>query len=408
MMINERIANVSIDDNEPPKIVGVINISPESFYRESVVTTQSDKLITHIEKMIHDGVDIIDVGAASTAPPNKYPWTKYVSEEEERARIVTFLKNIRPQVTLPISIDTQRASVADEALNLGADIINDVSGLKHDSKMAKVIAQYDAYTFLMATNKKPGDVHSIYESYYALKSSIDIAKRAGIDPKKIVIDPGIGFGKSTKEDLELIAKLKILRLLKKPILVGISRKAFIGDILSLPNPKDRLYGSLAATAIAVLNSAHLIRTHDILPTKQVVILAHRLKEVNHIDSDRVEFIDFGEDLDAIKFILKEINVQQEIVPSLASKGIFLRILLRDVPVPESLIIKQEMLSVGGDAAYHFETIDFDIDKTDLLIMGTLNQVRRMNKKIKKMHFGTLTNIANRIDDLLSNFSGDDK
>ncbi|MCD6484369.1 MAG: dihydropteroate synthase [Candidatus Odinarchaeota archaeon] len=405
-MINERIGNISVGDNEPPKIVGVINISPESFYKDSVITAQSDNLINYVEKMIQDGVDIIDVGAASTAPPNKYPWAKYVSEAEELERITTFLKNVRSQFDLLISIDTQRASVAEKALTLGANIINDVSGLKHDPKMAQIIAQYDAYAFLMATNKKPGDVHSIYESYYALKKSIEIACAAGVNPKKIVVDPGIGFGKSTEEDLELIGKLRILKLLRKPILVGISRKAFIGDILSLPNPKDRLFGSLAATAVAVLNSAHLIRTHDVLPTKQVVTVAYRLKKVSQIESDRVEFIDFGENLDIIEFILSEINVQKEIMSSLATKGVFLRILLRDVPVPEALIIKQEMLAVGGDAAYHYETIDFDIEKTDLLIMGTLYQVKRMKNKIKKMHFGSLNNIATRIDDLLNKFSGD--
>jgi len=405
-MINERIGNISVGDNEPPKIVGVINISPESFYKDSVITAQSDNLINYVEKMIQDGVDIIDVGAASTAPPNKYPWAKYVSEAEELERITTFLKNVRAQFDLLISIDTQRASVAEKALTLGANIINDVSGLKHDPKMAQIIAQYDAYAFLMATNKKPGDVHSIYESYYALKKSIEIACAAGVNPKKIVVDPGIGFGKSTEEDLELIGKLRILKLLRKPILVGISRKAFIGDILSLPNPKDRLFGSLAATAVAVLNSAHLIRTHDVLPTKQVVTVAYRLKRVSQIESDRVEFIDFGENLDIIEFILSEINVQKEIISSLATKGVFLRILLRDVPVPEALIIKQEMLAVGGDAAYHYETIDFDIEKTDLLIMGTLYQVKRMKNKIKKMHFGSLNNIATRIDDLLNKFSGD--
>ena len=405
-MINERIANIPVGDNEPPKIVGVINISPESFYRDSVITVQSDNLINYIEKMVQDGVDIIDVGAASTAPPNKYPWAKYVSEAEELERITTFLKNVRSQFDLPISIDTQRASVAEKALNLGANIINDVSGLKHDSKMAQIIAQYDAYTFLMATNKRPGDVHSIYESYYALKKSIEIAYDAGVDPKKIVVDPGIGFGKSTEEDLELIGKLKILKLLQKPILVGISRKAFIGDLLSLPNPKDRLFGSLAATAVAVLNSAHLIRTHDVSPTKQVVTVAYRLKRVTQIESDRVEFIDFGENLDIIEFILSEINVQKEIISPLATKAVFLRILLRDVPVPEALIIKQEMLAAGGDAAYHYETIDFDIDKTDLLIMGTLYQVKRMKNKIKKMNFGNLNDVATRIDDLLNKFSGD--
>ena len=405
-MINERISKLSVGDTYPPKLVGVINLSPESFYRESVVSAKSDNIISYIEKMIRDGADIIDVGAASTAPPNKYPWARYVTEAEEIERITTFLKNVRTQITSPISVDTQRASVAKKALELGADIINDVSGLKSDSDMAKVIAQYDAYTFLMATNKKPGDVHSIYESYYALKESINIAQSAGINPKKIVVDPGIGFGKSTKEDLGLISNLKILRLLKKPILIGISRKAFIGDLLSLPNPKDRLYGSLAATAIAVLNSAHLIRTHDILPTKHVVTVAYQLKKTIQVDADSLEFIDFGERLDTIEFILNEINVQKEIIPALAKKGVFLRILLRDVNVPDALIIKQEMLAAGGDAAYHYETIDFDIEKTNLLIMGTLYQVKKMKNKIKKMHFGNLDDIATRIEELLNQFSGD--
>ena len=245
-------------------IVGVLNLSPESFYGGSVIRGSAQAL-RQARRMLSDGADIIDVGAMSTAPG-----VKPISAAAERRRLLPVVKALVKGVNAPISVDTQRAAVAEAALEAGAEIVNDVSGLKADQKMAEVVARAGCSAILMAAKEKPGDAKRIGDVRAVLQESLRICRRHGIDARKIVIDPGIGFGKGAEWDLHILANLRRLAALKRPVCIAVSRKAFIGKILGLPNPKDRHLGSLAATAIAVQNGAAVVRTHDPKETAQLV------------------------------------------------------------------------------------------------------------------------------------------
>lgn len=232
--------------------------------------------------MEQDGADFVDVGGMSTAP---YLST-VVSEKEETRRIVEAIKQIQRVSNLPISVDTCRANVAKEALELGVDIINDVSGLKYDKKMSQVVAKYEPSLVVCAyspvqTSGDPVQTKSL------LGQSLSIAKSAGISKDRIAIDPAIGFfrrsgknpfytkirGDWLKRDLQVLQNLSSLKKLNLPILVSVSNKSFLGKILDKKNPADRIYGSIAAEAIAVLNGANIIRTHNVKETKDAVLVA---------------------------------------------------------------------------------------------------------------------------------------
>ncbi len=279
MPVKLRIKSVKIGDGEPTCIMGVVNCSPESFYPPSVKLTPRD-LAKYTLNLVEDGVDIIDVGAASTAPPSLYPAAKYISEEEELNRIESAIPIIRDCTSLPISVDTMRARVAERALRLGADIINDVSGLKKDKKMLKVISDYSPYLILMASMKEAGDVNSINEMVLSLKESLKLAVEARADKSKIIIDPGFGFGKSADLNIRILKNIRTLKVFRKPILVGLSRKAFIKKIIGSDQDADILTGSLIATTIAVLKGAHIIRVHDV---KEAKILSKFISKYNLID-----------------------------------------------------------------------------------------------------------------------------
>ncbi len=271
--INTQILNLNIGDSYPIRTMGIINLSKESFYKGSVVT--QDKLINTAKLMEDEGAEFLDIGARSTAPG-----VEAISIKEEEDRLIPALRKILDITNCLISIDTQYASIAEKALSLGAHLINDISGFRTDSKIVKVISDYNCPVILMATKKVPGDCHTIHEIINELKKSIDIAKNNGIDENKIIIDPGIGRWVNTKTyefNLQIIKSLEALRTLKKIILVGISRKSFIGDVLNIPDPSNRLNGSLAATVIAVYNGAHIIRTHDVKAQIEMVKMAKSLR-----------------------------------------------------------------------------------------------------------------------------------
>ena len=271
MMNRAELGGLEVGDGCPVAIIGVLNLSPESFYGGSVIRGAGQAL-RQAKLMLQDGADIIDVGAMSTAPG-----IKPISAEAERRRLLPVVRAIVKGVNAPISVDTQRASVAEAALEARARIINDVSGFKADKKMAEVVARAGCSAILMAAKEKPGDAKKIGDVRAVLQESLHICRRHGIDTRKIVIDPGIGFGKGAEWNLHILANLRRLAALKRPICIAVSRKAFIGKILGLPNPKDRLLGSLAATAIAVQNGATVIRTHDPKETAHVVRVAEAIR-----------------------------------------------------------------------------------------------------------------------------------
>ena len=270
-MSKAELGGIEVGDGCRVAIVGVLNLSPESFYAGSVIRG-SGRALRQAERMLSDGADIIDVGGMSTAPN-----VKPISSSLEKKRLLPVIKALVKEINAPISVDTQRAAVAEAALGAGAKIVNDVSGLKADKEMAEVVARAGCSAILMAAKEKPGDANRIGNVRTVLQESLRICERHGIDARKIVIDPGIGFGKGAEWDLHILANLRLLAAIKRPICIAVSRKAFIGKILGLPNPKDRLLGSLAATAIAVQNGAAVVRTHDPKETAQVVRAAEAIR-----------------------------------------------------------------------------------------------------------------------------------
>ena len=255
-----RLGSVSVGDNKPVAIMGIINLDPHSFYQNSYYAS-SKEVLSAVERMVDENVDMLDIGGVSTAPGSPIP-----PIEIEKKRVIGIIQSITKNWDVPVSIDTYRASVAQVALKKGATIVNDVSGLKFDPNMAKIIQDAGASCVLMATKNRPGDRTTSTQVISALRRSLHIAQTAGIPSNLIVVDPGLGFGKPFQNDLELIRDLRKIRILKRPILLGVSRKSFIGKVLGYPSPQERLFGTLAAVTIAILEGAHVIRAHDIRAT----------------------------------------------------------------------------------------------------------------------------------------------
>jgi dihydropteroate synthase len=239
-------------------IMGILNITPDSF-SDGGRFNQLDAALHHLETMINDGADIIDMGAESTRP---YGSTE-ISADEELNRLVPVLEKVLQYSSVPVSIDTYKPIVAREALRIGAHIINDIWGLQYDAEMAKVIAEYDAPVVVMH-NRTGSDYDKdiMSEICHFLRNSIDIAVRAGIDPQKIIVDPGIGFGKTPNHNLTVMSRLEELRSLGYPLLLGTSRKRFIGEVLGTP-VDDRIEGTSATVALGIAKGANIIRVHDV-------------------------------------------------------------------------------------------------------------------------------------------------
>ena len=270
------LGDKQLDLEKKVAIMGILNLTPDSFY-DGGRYNEKKKALIRVEKMISDGADLIDIGGESTRPRA----TK-VSTEEELRRVIPIIGKIKELFEIPISVDTYKAQIAQEAIEAGADMINDIGGLKFDSKMKQVVAKYKVSLVLMHMKGTPGDMQNSpqYDSLLGeivsyLCESILTAKEAGIDEEKIVVDPGIGFGKSTHHNLEIINKLSELKNLGRPILIGVSRKSFIGNVLDLPL-QERLEGSLAATCLAVANGARIVRTHDVKETRRTISLTQAI------------------------------------------------------------------------------------------------------------------------------------
>ena len=278
-----KLGNVGVGGSNPVRIMGILNTSPESFYKKSISTTRQ-RIVNAVHRMEDEGADFIDVGGMSTAP---YLSTM-VSEKTEANRIVNAVKIIQQTTNLPISVDTCRSAVAKEALELGVNIINDVTGLKYDPDMLKIIERYSPSLILCAYSKKIITGNQLLETKQLLKKSLEMAKSAKIPKTKIVLDPAIGFfrkkGKNSfftkinsnwaKRDLLILENLRSIKL-NMPLLVSVSNKSFIGEILKKENPSDRLAGSLAAEVVCVLNGANIIRTHNVAETKEAIITAQK-------------------------------------------------------------------------------------------------------------------------------------
>jgi len=266
--------------------MGILNTSPESFYKKSINTTRM-KIRNSVIQMENDGADIIDVGGMSTAP---YLSTT-VSEKVESERILNAIKIIRDSTNLPISVDTCRSSVAKNALENDVEIINDISGLKYDKKMEDVISKFQPSLILCAYDSKTIFGNTVNSTKKLLNDSLKIVKKCNISEKKVVLDPAIGFFRKTgkgkfftkiktdwvKRDLSIIKNLNSIKM-NYPILISVSNKSLIGNLLEKENPSERLFGSITAEAICVLNGADLIRTHNVLATKDAITIASKLSK----------------------------------------------------------------------------------------------------------------------------------
>ncbi|EDP73775.1 dihydropteroate synthase [Hydrogenivirga sp. 128-5-R1-1] len=268
-------------------VMGILNLTPDSFSDGGIYYKNLERAVERVSQMLDEGADIIDIGGESTRPG-----AEPVPLEEEMERVIPVIQVIRKQLgnNFLISIDTYKAKVAEEALKEGADIVNDISGMSFDINMANVIAKYDCPVIVNHTKGRPENMQKdvyyddvIAEIYQFLDQQIKFGIKKGVRKDRFIIDPGIGFGKKVEHNVEIIKRLQELKILGFPILVGISRKSFIGIILKnlLGKgeylPKDRLYGGLGATAVAVLNGAHIIRTHDVKETVEFLTLLDTIR-----------------------------------------------------------------------------------------------------------------------------------
>ncbi|MFH1054685.1 MAG: dihydropteroate synthase [Candidatus Altiarchaeota archaeon] len=255
-------------------IMGVLNVTPDSFSRDGIYA-DTDQALEHAKRMVKEGADIIDVGGESSRPGSEP-----ISVEQELERVWPVISQLLAEADVPISIDTYKPEVARVCLKMGAHMVNDITGLA-DRRMMDTVAQYGVPAVIMHMKGSPksmqqepkyGDVVNEVKAY--LKERADAAKKAGI--KDVIIDPGIGFGKTTEHNLQLIKRLAEFKTLGCPVLIGPSRKSFIGDVTGLP-VNERLEGTLAAVAVSIMNGANIVRVHDVLQVKRAAQVADAIR-----------------------------------------------------------------------------------------------------------------------------------
>lgn len=278
--------NISLADNNDKLnsktlIMGILNVTPDSFYDGGKYNTIKQALI-HTEQMISEGADIIDVGGESTRPGSNS-----VSQKEELRRVIPIIDAINKNFVIPVSIDTTKSMVARQALDSGATIVNDISGLRFDPALADIVSKYEAQIILCHTSSRPVDMQkkTLYENivediYNYLENSIKISGDCGILSDNISIDPGFGFGKTANHNLLLLKSLSKFKKLDKKVVVGTSMKSFIGKILQSDDIEQRILGTFATIVISILNGADIVRVHDVKKMKVAVQIADSVRNVN--------------------------------------------------------------------------------------------------------------------------------
>ena len=264
-----RIGNREFDVKNKTYIMGILNVTPDSF-SDGGSFYDVDSAVRHAGDMIEKGAHILDIGGESTRPGHTQ-----ISEEEEIARIIPIIKAIKATYDIPVSVDTYKSKVAEAAILAGADLINDIWGLKYDGTMAEVIARYDIPCCLMHNRRDTDYQNFMAEVLSDLKESVNIAKQAGIPDDKIILDPGVGFAKNYEQNLEVIARVGELKALGYPVLLGTSRKSVIGLTLDLP-VEERLEGTLVTTVMAVEQGISFVRVHDVQENARAIRMAERI------------------------------------------------------------------------------------------------------------------------------------
>ena len=268
--------DTDIDLSRRALIMGILNVTPDSF-SDGRRFLNPDQAIRHAKEMVEAGADLIDVGGESTRPGSEP-----VSSEEELRRVIPVIERLSREISVPISIDTYKAEVARFALQAGACWVNDISALRFDPKMADLIAETQAPVILMHMKGTPKDMQqdpryesAVDEICLFLKERIEFAVSAGIQRKQIIIDPGIGFGKRMQDNLAIMAGLERFKSLGRPIMLGTSRKSFIGRVLGLPL-EERLEGTAATLAIGLMKGARIFRVHDVSHAVRVIRMAEAI------------------------------------------------------------------------------------------------------------------------------------
>lgn len=271
-------ANFTLDFDKKTYIMGILNVTPDSF-SDGGVFFDKKKAIERAFRLVEEGADIIDVGGESTRPGSEP-----VSAQEEIRRTIPVIEAIASKVKVPVSIDTYKSEVARRALDAGASIVNDISGLRFDPDMPKVVAEYGVPVIIMHIKGRPKDMQQnpAYEALIPeimdyLRISMRLAEKFGISREMIIIDPGIGFGKTFEHNLQIIKNLKEFTKLGRPIAIGVSRKAFIGKILGDVPPSERLEGTAAAVAVSIFNGANIVRVHDVKEIAKVAKVTDSIK-----------------------------------------------------------------------------------------------------------------------------------
>ncbi len=256
--------------------MGIINVTPDSFSRDGLLrskTSSTEHVVDFALKLIKFGADILDVGGESSRPG-----ADPISEKEESQRIIPTLKELAKKVSIPISVDTYKPLVAEKALDAGASVINNIMGIKENKKLLRIIAKYKAGIVLMHLKGSPKTMQKkisyknvVKEIILELKIAIEICLENGIKSDRIIVDPGIGFGKTLEHNITILGNLKSFEILDQPLLIGTSRKSFIGKVLN-KDVDDRLIGSITSACLGAFQGAHILRVHDVAQTKEALTL----------------------------------------------------------------------------------------------------------------------------------------
>ncbi|PKL52175.1 MAG: dihydropteroate synthase [Nitrospira bacterium HGW-Nitrospira-1] len=269
----------SLDFSKKTHIMGVLNITPDSFSDGGQYFDKS-RAVDHALRMIDEGADILDIGGESTRPGSEP-----VTLDEELRRTIPVIEALAKSISIPISIDTYKSKVAVQALEAGASIVNDISGLRFDPEMPEVISRFKVPVVIMHIKGAPKNMQ-VNPQYEALipeimdyfRTGIEIAAQFGIPENMIILDPGIGFGKTFEHNLLIINNLEQFAVFKKPLLIGPSRKAFLGKILGGLPPQERLEGTAASVAISIIKGAHIVRVHDVKEMARAAKVADAIKQ----------------------------------------------------------------------------------------------------------------------------------
>ena len=257
-----RIGNRIFHWGERTFIMGILNMTPDSFSGDGVYF-DTEAAVKKAREMVAEGADIIDVGGESTRPG-----AVEITSEEEIARVIPIIQRLSTEIDVPVSIDTFKAEVAEAAVKAGASMLNDVWGLKRDPRLASVAARYNLPIVLTSSQRDEPAKDIIPAIIADLGRAIDVATKAKVPPRNIIVDPGFGFGKTVSQNLEILGRLDEFKILGKPILLGTSRKSTIGKVLGDVPAAERLFGTAATNAIGIMNGADIIRVHDVKENAQ--------------------------------------------------------------------------------------------------------------------------------------------